>query len=88
MNEFYLGRVEVPIEGQLCVVQDWLNDALEGTTGGLSKDALRRFEETLARNSNFEGNCKGTKLDIWKAEIVNRTPGDEVFVFKQLSSVY
>ena len=87
-NEYYLGRVVVPAEDHLWIVQQWINDALEGTgRGGLSDVVLCKLKEIIAANSTLpEGVVDGMELDLWCAEIINHNSGDKVFVNRQPNS--
>jgi hypothetical protein len=85
-NEDYLGKIVVPGEDMLWIVQRWLNQALEGTTGGLTDDVLSKFKEIVSENSVYPEGANTEPLDVWKANIINRHSGDHVFALGQPNS--
>ena len=80
----WMGRVTVPIEKHLSIVDNWVNDALNGSEGGLSgviEAVQKRVDE--AGQPPVEGNMM--ELDVFHAMIVNRKQ-DEVFFYRKPTS--
>ena len=83
-----IGRVAVPIEKHLSIVDNWVNDALGGSVDGLSGSVIEAVQKRLdevsqPETSAVEGDTM--ELDVFSAMIVNRSE-DEVFVYRKPSS--
>ena len=82
-----LGRVTVPLEDHLCVVETWVDEALEGSRDGLSEDVICRVQNKMDASSEqpLAANSQVMQLDVFRAVIVNRRE-DGVFVYRKPSS--
>ena len=82
----WLGRVTVPFEQQLSIVEQWVNEAFKETGIPASEDAViagvqARMNDTGILSTDVES----VQLDIFRAVIVNRME-DKVFVYKTPTS--
>jgi hypothetical protein len=80
-----LGRVTVPLEQHLYIVERWVGDALEGTVGGLSETVFDRVETRLHSIAPAAWGVESMQLDVFRAVIVNRMEND-VFVYRNPTS--
>jgi hypothetical protein len=80
-----LGRVTVPLEQHLDIVQSWVEGALMETDGGLSKAVFDQIEAQLHSIPQTPRGVESMQLDVFRAVIVNRMEND-VFVYKNPSS--
>ena len=81
----YLGRVTVPLEDHMDIVDDWLDESLKETIGGYNQDMMRNFMERILANRTCATTDEVMELDIFSAVIVNRRE-DQVFVYRPPSS--
>ena len=81
----WMGRVMVPIEKHLSIVDNWVNDALNGSEDRVSSSVIEAVQKRVdeAGQPPVEGNLM--ELDVFRAMIVNRRE-DEVFVYRKPSS--
>ena len=79
-----LGRVIVPFEKHLSIVEAWVEEALDGSIGGISEQVINKV---LERMSAYEKACDGEtmELDVFSAVVVNGME-DKVFVYRKPSS--
>src|SRR5215471_10568731 len=81
----YLGRVTVPLEEHLHIVQHWIEAALKDMSiGGLSEEVISGIQERIADYS-ITPSEKTVQLDVFRAVIVNRME-DKVFVHRTPTS--
>jgi hypothetical protein len=80
-----LGRVTIPLEQHLHIVQDWVGDALKGTEGGLSETVFDLIEERLHTATPTPYGVESMQLDVFRAVIVNRME-DSVFIYRNPTS--
>ena len=82
----WMGRVTVPIEKHLSIVDNWVNDALDGFVGGISVGVIEAVQKHVddAGQSPLDGNMM--ELDVFRAMIVNRKK-DEVFLYRKPRSL-
>lgn len=80
-----LGRVTIPLEQHLHIVQDWVGDALQGTEEGLSGAVFDRIEERIRAATPTPYNVESMQLDVFRAVIVNRMENN-VFVYRDPTS--
>lgn len=81
----WLGRVTVPLEDHLWIVQQWIGEALLGTDGGLSETAIERLEARIDEITAPPWDTEVMQLDLFRAMIVNRMEND-VFIYRNPSS--
>jgi hypothetical protein len=80
-----LGRVTIPLEQHLYIVEHWVGDALQGTEGGLSDTVFDRIEERLHTETPAPYGVESMQLDVFRAVIINHMEND-VFVYRNPSS--
>lgn len=85
-NVQWMGKITVPIEKHLSIVENWVNDALDGSVGGISVGVIEAVQKHLdnAGQSPLDGNMM--ELDVFCAIIVNRKK-DEVFLYRKPRSL-
>jgi hypothetical protein len=81
----WMGRVTVPIEKHLSIVESWVNDALDGSVGRLSGSVIEAVEKCMDEAGQPPVEDNMMELDVFRAMIVNRSV-DEVFVYRKPSS--
>lgn len=80
----WLGRVSVPVEDHLWIVQHWIEVILESNIGAQFDEVVKQVGDQLARYSPEEG-VDTLQLDVFRAVVVNRME-DKVFIYKNPSS--
>ena len=81
----WMGRVSVPIEKHLSIVDNWVNDALDGSVGGLSASVIEAVQKRVDEAGQPPAEGSLMELDIFRAMVVNRRE-DKVFVYRKPSS--
>jgi hypothetical protein len=81
----WLGRVTVPLEDHLWIVQQWVGEALHGTKGGLTETAIQKLKASIDKITAPPSGVEATQLDLFRAVIVNRME-DDVFIYRKPSS--
>lgn len=79
----FLGRVTTPLEGNLRIVQKWVENGFENALEEPSLDAVIDDIKTCIARSKMSASEKGNiQLDIFMGTIVNHM-ADGVFVFRE-----
>ena len=81
----WLGRVTVPIEDHLCIVENWVDETLEGSRDGLSDAVIYGLQNKMTSSGDLPEGGEVMQLDVFRAVIVNRRE-DQVFVYRKPSS--
>ena len=82
----YLGRVKVPEEEQLCIVQLWLKTAMKEAGRSISDETIfEAVEAAIKENPTPPANLRTVELDIFRGYVINRLRG-RPFVYRQPSS--
>jgi hypothetical protein len=82
----FLGRVTAPLEGNIQLVQNWLEQGFEDMPEELSLDAVIEDLKTCIALSKVPlWDKRSIQLDIFTATVTNRM-ADRVFVFQAPSS--
>lgn len=78
------GRVTVPFEKHLSIVETWVGEALDRNGGGISTQVIAKVQ---ARMNEYEkvSDVKAMELEIFTAVIVNKME-NEVFVYRKPTS--
>lgn len=85
-EEEFLGRITVPLEGNLTLVQDWVKDIFDKGDEGMTMDAVVEGVKTNSNNLNVpQDGTEVIQLDIFKGTVLNKMK-DQVFIFKEPTS--
>jgi hypothetical protein len=80
----WLGRVAVPVEDHLWIIQHWVEQILELKVGAQFNEVVNELVVQLGRYSPEEG-IDTLQLDVFSAVVVNHME-DKVFIYKDPSS--
>lgn len=80
----WLGRVTVPVEDHLWVIQHWVEETLESHLGGDFERVIKGVKAMMETSVPREG-TDTMQLDVFSAVVVNRME-NKVFVYKKPSS--
>ena len=80
----FLGRVTVPVEDHLWIVQHWIGEILESDLRSQFEGIIKGVQGMMDNYSPGEG-VDTMQLDVFSAVVVNRRE-DEVFIYKKPSS--
>ena len=80
-----LGRIAVPLEKHLHIVEMWINEALDGAVGGISSEVIKEVKERINSNVPPSSGVETMDLEVFSAVVVNRMK-DGVFVYKAPTS--
>jgi hypothetical protein len=81
----WLGRVTVLLEDHLCIVENWVDETLEGSRDGLSDAVIHGLQNKMTSAGDPPAGSEVMQLDVFRAVIVNRRE-NQVFVYRKPSS--
>jgi len=84
----WMGRITIPIEKHLSIVDNWVNDALDSSVGGLSDSVIEAVQtriDEVGHSEALSAEDNMMELDVFRATIVNRSE-DEVFLYHKPNS--
>jgi hypothetical protein len=81
-----LGTIIVPTNRHLSTVEEWVEEELNGTVGGLSENVIKKVQARMKAHRLPPEGVETMELEVFRAVIVNRME-DKVFVYKNPSSL-
>lgn len=81
----WLGRVAVPLEDHLCIVENWVDEVLGGSRDGFTDQVIYGVQNKMTSSADPPAGSEIMQLDVFRAVIVNHSE-DKVFVYRKPSS--
>lgn len=80
-----IGRMIVPVEKHLSIVESWMEEALVGRSNRLTPEVILEIQRNIESNENPPEGTETMELDVFSAVIINSNQ-DCIFAYRDPSS--